>query len=240
MATCLTSFLNDIIVETDAGVGCGVLFLDLTKAFDTVDLQILEQKLQFFGFKLSAINWFKSYLSNRMQSTKVGKTVSGPRMVTCGVPQGSILGPLLFIIYVNDLPLHLNYTKPYLYADYTALIARGSSTEEIEMKLNHDLHIAKRWLDANKLSLNIAKTKVMLFSHPRNMKLSNQLLQIPTDDNPIEQVSNLKYLGLILDNHLSFTEHCETICKRVDQRTGLLWRIGILFQKVLPYIYISP
>ena len=86
-------------------------------------------------------------------------------MVTCGVPQGSILGPLLFIIYVNDLPLHLSQTKPYLYADDTALVASCSTTFEIESKLVADLKTTRKWLDANKLSLNIVKTKVMLFSH---------------------------------------------------------------------------
>ena len=100
--------------------------------------------------------------------TKVGRTVSGQRRVTCGVPQGSILGPLLFSIYVNDLSCHLLQCKAYLYADDTALVAKGKNKAEIEWKLQRNLTTAHNWLDANKLSLNILKTKVMLFSHPRN------------------------------------------------------------------------
>ena len=127
--------------------------------------------------------------------------------------------------HISSYLSHLHHCKPFLYADDTALVAKGSSAAEIECKLNQDLEVARNWLDANKLSLNIAKTKVMFFCHPRNTYLANVELTITTGRATIEQVSSFKYLGLIVDNHLSFTEHCNNICKRVDQRTGLLWRI---------------
>ncbi len=184
----------------------------------------MEHRLRYLGFKTSAINWFISYLENRLQSIKIGRTVSDPMMVSCGIPQGSILGQLLFVMYVNDFPLHMTKTTLYLYADDMALVASGSSVSEIEMKLNHDLSTAKKWLEANKLSLNVLKTKVMLFSHPRNPNLNTGNLSIKLDDTTIEQVSIFKYLGIHLDRNLSFQEHCDVYCKWVDQHIAASWR----------------
>ena len=135
-------------------------------------------------------------------------------MEPSGTPQDTNLGPLLFIMYTNDLPLH-HCTKPFLYADDTVLVARGSLVAEIEQKLNNDLNTTRKWLDANKLSLNLAKTKVVLFSHPRNSTFSNCNLNVMADNTLIEQVSVFKYLGLMLDQHLSFMDHCDMICESI-------------------------
>ncbi len=161
-------YLTQRYQEIDNGGTCGVLFLDLAKAFDTVDHTILIDKLKLLGFKASTQSWFSSYLQTRSQSTKVGNTISDKSYISCGVPQGSILEPLLFLCYVNDLPFHLNSTLGFLYADDTALLVRGKDPIELQEKLNLELANVSRWFDANKLSMNISKTKLMHFRHYRN------------------------------------------------------------------------
>ena len=121
MGTCLIDFLANIYTNINKGVHCGVLFLDLKKAFDTVDHSILISKLRTHGVKSATCKWLTSYLCGRLQVTRVGRETSEPMRVDCGVPQGSILGPLLFTIYVNDLPSAVSNSKIKLYADDTAL-----------------------------------------------------------------------------------------------------------------------
>ncbi len=133
--TCLAEFLDNIYRGIDQGGSCGVLFLDLAKAFDTVSHDVLLLKLKNIGFRMSPVNWFRSYLSNRRQVTTVGEAVSPELQINCGVPQGSILGPLLFIIYINDISRNCVFTTPYIYADDTALLVHGSNKQDIESKL---------------------------------------------------------------------------------------------------------
>ncbi len=120
--TCLTSFLDNIFENVEQGCPSGVLFLDLSKAFDTVDHQIILDKLREIGLKWSAISWIRSYLSNRVQVTKINGVLSGKGEIQCGVPQGSILGPLLFTIYINDILTNITHGNTYLYADDTAVV----------------------------------------------------------------------------------------------------------------------
>ena len=141
--------------EVDAGGTCGVLFVDLAKAFDTVDHEILFWKLKLTGFKSNVVSWIQSNLSLRKQSTKVGNTSFDFETITCGVPQGSTWGLLLFLIYVNDLPEHLFLSKCVLYADDTALVVSGKIPDTIKDALNSEIITASHWFDVNKLSINI-------------------------------------------------------------------------------------
>ena len=128
-----------------------------------MDHGILLEKLHSYGLKFPAVTWFKSYLSNRHQITKVNNHRSSPCKVTCGVPQGSILGPLLFTLYVNDLKCQVNQGTCHLYADDTAVTFSGLDGEELEMKLHNSIVKLADWFKLNKLSLNLEKCKVMCF-----------------------------------------------------------------------------
>ena len=139
-----------------------VVFIDLKKAFDIVDHNILLRKLEIYGINGSALSLIKSYLSERTQKCQVNGVVLSGRSVKCGIPQGSILGPLFFLLYINDLLECLTKTTPRLFADDTNLTAIGETINEVEIAMNSDLECLKGWIQANKLSLNIAKTEFLV------------------------------------------------------------------------------
>ena len=143
------------------------VFLDFSKAFDTVDHAILLCKLKSFGLDNNSLNWFESYLTNRQQKTSINNTLSSSLPVSVGVPQGSILGPLLFIIYINDMPNFVKHCKIILYADDTLLYYSSNSIKDIELCVNEDIHSICKWLDENLLTLNCAKSKFLLFGGNR-------------------------------------------------------------------------
>ncbi len=229
---CLADFLDEIYEEIDGGGSCGVLFLDLAKAFDTVDHRILELKLQALGFKASAVSWFSSYLTGCEQVTKIGDVFSSKKPISCSVPQGSILGPFLFLCYVNDLTVNLLHANCFLFADDTALIVRGRDPDRIERELNHELANISKWFDANKLAMNLKKMKVMHFRHCRNLR-SNRDLHISLNNEIVESVHHFKYLGVILDVHLSFETHIEKLCSKINSRNGILKRMRNFISKEL-------
>ena len=145
--TCLLNFLDEVYNNIENGDLSGVLFLDLKKAFDTVDHCILCRKIRSLGVKESSVSWLKSYLTNRTQSVKYNGKVSVLRSVKFGVSQGSILVPLLFVIYINDFLSALINSHKCLYADDTAIIVEGKTAQELEEKLNYQLDMARLWLN---------------------------------------------------------------------------------------------
>ena len=149
----------------------GGIFCDLSKAFDCVNHEILIVKLHYYGIRGVALNWFKSYITNRKQKVKItsqnGKKDSSSRweLIKNGVPQGSILGPLLFIIYVNDLPRGINqFANPVTYADDTSVLVSAQNLEDLKLKLDFTLHYMSDWFSINGLTLNIDKTNIIKFS----------------------------------------------------------------------------
>ena len=154
-------------MEISKGKYVGMVLMDLQKAFDTVDHDILLDKLDAMGFDHN--EWFKSYLRGRKQMVVVNDVSSETGTVTCGVPQGSILGPLLFLCYVNDMPISVK-CKLLLYADDSALIISGFDPKEIAKELSKELESCRQWLIDNKLSLHLGKTEEILFGSKRKLR----------------------------------------------------------------------
>jgi hypothetical protein len=203
-----------------------VIFIDLKKAFDTIDHKILLRKLHSYGVDEIALTWFNSYLSDRKQKCYVNGSLSTTLSISCGVPQGSIIGPLLFLIYINDLPDCLNEGLPRMYADDTNISLQSNNPNELENLMNIELSNLKTWLDANKLSLNIAKTEFMVIgSHQRLSTFDNCDIKVHVNNKQINRVSSSKSLGLIIDENLTWKFHIDSITKKVSAGIGALKRM---------------
>lgn len=199
----------------------GIIFLDIKKAFDTVNHSILIKKLEYYGIQGIVIKWFKSYLSGRYQCTKVNGRSSTFLELCCGVPQGSVLGPILFSIFINDMVNACNLSKPYLFADDGALLFNDVDRKHyINVKI--ELLTIMKWLDVNKLSLHTDKTKFMVFD---SNEQSDQI-SITMDGKSVSigECKTMKYLGLIVDHKLKFSEHIIHITKKVTKRIGAMYR----------------
>ena len=218
--TALSNFADEVLLNMEQGNLCGAVFLDLTKAFDTVDHCTLLSKLSAIGVSPSSIKWFESYLSNRKQRTSCGNELSDALPVTVGVPQGSILGPLLFVVYINNLPDAVINAEVTLYADDTVLYYFSKDPRLLEDKLNEDLLRVAHWLRENKLTLNLDKTKSMIIGS--NRKLGNvSSLSLSIFDTDINTVSSFKYLGVMLSTNFTWTDHIEYISSKINKNLGL-------------------
>ena len=179
-----------------------VVFLDLKKAFDTVDHEILLSKLSNYGIYGNAHQWFKSYLENRTQMCSINGSLSQSCLLSCGVPQGTILGPLLFLLYINDLPNCLSNCEPRMYADDTHLTYAGDNVDNIQLHLNQDLENVHNWLRANKLTLNMTKTEFMLIGSRQRLSTLTESPTFAINDLEVSQVSTAKSLGVTIDDRL--------------------------------------
>ena len=198
-------------------------FLDLKKAFDTVNHDILVRKLELYGITGNALSMVISYLTDREQKCQLDDVVTSESGVTCGIAQGSILGPLLFLLYINDLPDCLRQVSPRLFADDTNLAAAGETIEGVELAMNNDLLRIKEWLLANKLSLNVAKTEFLLIgSHHKLNNLDSQP-SVNIGHDSIKQVRHI--LGVEIDENLSWNKHIKNVVKKVTSGIGAMRRI---------------
>lgn len=217
------------------------VFLDFKRAFETIDRDILIKKLNKYGIRNTENKWFGDYLMNRKQRTCFNGSSSDELLNPYGVPQGSVLGPLLFILYINDINKVLKYCKIYLFADDALIMIAEKNSTEALCKLNHDLANIYSWLCANKLKLNVNKTKWMKIG--KKDQLSQQVVLI--DNSVIEQVTTFKYLGVLIDDRLSFSPHIEYTVKKVAKKIGYMsrtcygmdrWTKTIIYQTIVaPY-----
>ena len=201
---------------------CGV-FIDLQKAFDTVNHDILIDKLSYYGIRGIPNQWFKSYLSNRKQYVSINGYNSDTMNIKHGVPQGSVLGPLLFLIYINDLYKCLAYSTAYHFADDTNLLVISKTQKQMQKHINIDLKLLHKWLIANKISLNCSKTELIIF--PGTTNDINFEYNIKINGHKLTPTNKLMYLGVIVDNKLNGEFHCQVLTGKLNRANGMLSKI---------------
>ena len=216
--TSITKFLNDVYSNANEKLPTHAVFLDLRKAFDTVSHSHLIDKLSSLDLNIPTLNWFSSYLSNRYQCIKLGGIASDYAEVTYGVPQGSVLGPVLFSIYINSLSEEVAEVGLQMYADDTILYSSNLNT------LQYNLSKAAIWCDQNILTLNTSKTNRMTFTSKGTSHLY-QDLQLTINDVQLNKVKQVKYLGLTLDSALAFQDHISVITKQIGNQIYQLSKI---------------
>ena len=200
--------------------------LDLKKAFDTVDHDILLNKLRYYGIRGTPLKLLRSYLSNRVQYLRIGSSESSVVQISIGVPQGSILGPLLFLLYVNDLPQLCNSLKSQLFADDTMLSFSQEKSTLVSPSFYIDLKLVTDWLKSNKLTVNFTKTHLINFSLGPNRLFDNA---IALDDQTINNNAFCDYLGVRIDEKLNFGQHTGIIMGKISKSTGILYKLKELF-----------
>lgn len=220
----VTRLADNIRKNMDDGKLTGALFMDLRKAFDTVNHGCLLQKLPYYGIFGTELEWIGSYLFQRSQAVFFDGILSETEFITHGVPQGSILGPLLFVLLINDLPLQLKHCRVLMYADDTVIYYSNKSIPVIEEYVNSDATRVQQWMKENCLILNPkkGKTEFVIFA---TKKTYQQPASIKIENNVINQPESYDYLGIKLDSHLNLNSHFQSVYKRIRSRINLLRKI---------------
>ena len=187
------------------------VFVDFTKAFDTVDHDILLMKMKSYGIRDTDYDWFKSYLCGRVQYVTYNSIQSTKNAITCGVLQGSILGPLLSLVYINDPS---SVSKSCFSVLYTDIFIKRKDLHELCNRLNRELGDIQDWLSCNKLSLNVVKTHDIIFT-PRNKIVEN--IDIKINNTSIERVYTTKFLGVHIDSQVSWKKHIDYTCNKLSK-----------------------
>ena len=248
----VTNYIGNALNNGEFCIG---IFFDLKKAFDVVQHNILIAKLEKFGIKNTNLSWFKSYLSNRKQIVDINNTFSDEKSVTCSVLQGSILGPILFLCFINDFPLS-TILKVFMFADDTTCLIAGKNLNDLITLANNEIHKMALWYRTNKMVVNTSKTKFIIF-HSKGKKIKNITNLVYNSNehgnndakliNNIERISNLsenkhdrfyKLLGIYFDEHLNFSRHIENTCAKLSKALFLIRRAkNFLTPKALKSLY---
>jgi len=241
----ITELVDKIVKAVERNETTVGIFLDLSKAFDTINHDILLYKLDHYGFRGIALEWLKSYLTDRKQFVRYQMHDSDHKTIQCGVPQGSILGPLLFILYINDIMNATSLFDVILFADDTTLLFSHPDIASQNDIINNELQEICNWFKANKLSVNASKTNYMVlgtqYSTAKyidvNQKCSNDFqtdsfnhmdkknLNIKLDGVSLQKVKSTKFLGVIIDENLTWKNHIDAISKTISRNTGMLTKL---------------
>ena len=226
-STCsaLTQMTDDWHYEIDNKKLVGAVLLDFSAAFDIIDPALLLDKLIAYGFSPTATKWMESYLTTREQLVFFNGSFSRIHQVNCGVPQGSCLGPLLFSIFINDLPMILDQSKLAIYADDSTLWLADPSINMINKTLDQELRRVVKWVSDNRLVLNIGKTKSILFGSKHQLQ-QNPKLDLFIDNTQIEQVHEVKLLGITIDNQMTWSKHIDNIVCRMGRGVAAVRRVS--------------
>ena len=247
-STSLCDIQEHLLENMSEGFYTTAIMLDLKKAFDLIPHGLILKKLWYCGVRDKELLWFKTYLTKRKQCVVINGKTSSYLPVRSGVPQGSILGPLIFCLFINDISnLKLSEkTKLCLYADDTAVFCRSKNEKELQTITQTQFNMICQWLKLNKLFLNVSKTKIMLFG--RRSKIKHIKLDIRYDNRELEMVDNFKYLGVILDTRLNWSQHITYITKKISRAIGCIRRIkyflshknlvNLYYAMILPHIVI--
>ena len=235
-ATALTNIIEEITTATHQNKYTIGVFIDLRKAFDTLNHSILISKLYTYGVRGMVLDWMRSYLDNRQQYVQYAGKTSECMKIKCGVPQGSVLGPKLFNLYINDICDVSKILRFVLFADDTNFHCSGYNLQELSESIVHEMKKLKNWFDVNKLSLNLEKTKFMIFGNRE--KEHEVILSINGAD--IERVSEFRFLGVIMDEKLTWKSHIAHVKKKMSKSIFILNKVKhVLDSEAMRTLYCS-
>ncbi len=223
----LIEALNEMYKSLDEGKFVLGVFLDLKKAFDTIDHKILLKKLEHYGFRGIVNKWFSSYLLNRKQFTSVNGNCSTLSSISTGIPQGSVLGPLLFTIYVNDIA-NSTHLQPRLFADDTNIFAANENITHLIQNTNTELAKIDTWFKANRLKLSVDKTTYCVYSPKKKLVMNTPDVRI---GDVIQKSDSVRYLGLIIDEKLTWEKHIDELGNKVNRYASIFRKIRHLLPK---------
>ena len=240
---CLHRLVDDWYEAINEGEYVMACFFDIKKCFDTINHKILLEKLAHYGIRKTELLWFNNYLKNRQQFVACNGQKSSVCTVKTGVPQGSALGPFLFLIFINDLPQHINNACSNIFADDGAIYTTGKSFKDTNAALQTSVLEAGRWYLNNNLPVNTIKTLCMLSASENNIRKREPdecRLDIMLYDTPLSQVPTCPYLGVQLDQHLKWDAHIQKLCHKVSQKLAVLCRLRkVLDKNMLRKQYLS-
>ena len=220
----LVNLIETTKLQLDEGNFVSTVFIDMQKAFDTVDHEILLSKLNFYGIRGCVNNWLRTFLCGRKQYVSLSNYQSELDIIKCGVPQGSTLGPLLFLIYLNDLNEIFTQVTANHFADDTYLTFANENTLVLERVMNEELKILVEWLKSNKLSLNENKTELIIFKPPTE-NLTSDEVSIKLNNHTLTPCKVVKYLGIVIDENLNWNAQIETLTTKLSQANGILSKL---------------
>ena len=216
----LTDKISKAIDEGKFTIG---IFLDLSKAFDTLNHEILLKQHEHYGIRGNCLKWFENYLYKRTQIVKIGNHRSNKRTISTGVPQGSILGPLIFLLYINDIENCSEIISFVMYADDTNAFYSDKNLKSLTNIMQEEMNKVTNWLNVNKLSINTTKTKYIIFKSS-NKKCDTEI-NIQPNHNTIQQVTHVKFLGVIIDQNLTWKNHINSALKYIIKATALIAKL---------------